>query len=73
MAADPGAPRPAEPRSADVIRREISDERQKLTRSLSDLREDVQSARRIPLVIGGALLAGVVSFTAVRAARNRGE
>jgi hypothetical protein len=73
VAADPGASKPSEPRSADVIRREISDERQKLTRSLSDLREDVQSARRIPLIIGGALLAGLVSVAAVRAARNRDE
>jgi hypothetical protein len=73
VAADPDVPQPAEPRDAEVIRREISDERQKLTRSLSDLREDVQSARRIPMIIGGALLAGLVSFAAVRAARNRGE
>ncbi len=61
---------PAEPRSAEQIREEISDEREGLTRSLSDLREGVHSARRIPMIVGGALLAGVAAFAAFRAVRG---
>lgn len=59
------APSPAE-RSTDQIRQEISDQRTELTRSLSDLRQGVHSARRIPLIVGGALVAGVATFLAVR-------
>jgi hypothetical protein len=60
-------------RNAEEIRRQISAERTELTDALTALREDVHSARRIPMVVGGALLAGLVTFAAVKAARKRGE
>jgi hypothetical protein len=62
----------ADRRSPDEIRRELSEERAELTDALAALREDVQSARRIPMMIGGALLAGLVAVAAVKAARKRG-
>ena len=60
-------------RRAEEIRRQLSEERAELTDALAALREDVRSARRIPLIVGGALLAGLVAFAAVKAARKRGE
>lgn len=62
-------PKPAE-RGTEQIRREISDQRNELTRSLSDLREGVHSARRIPLIVGGALVAGVAAVLTVKAVRG---
>jgi hypothetical protein len=62
----------ADRRSSEEIRRELSEERAELTDALAALREDVQSARRIPVMIGGALLAGLVAVAAVKAARRRG-
>jgi|Tabmets5t2r1_1033131.scaffolds.fasta_scaffold78419_2 hypothetical protein len=64
------APR-AQSRSAEEIRLEITAERQQLTGALADLRADVQSARRIPMIIGGALLAGIATVAAVKAVRGR--
>ncbi len=60
-------------RSAEEIRRQLSEERGELTNALATLREDVHSARRIPMIVGGALLAGLVAFAALKAARKRGE
>ena len=61
----------AQARSAEEIRLEITAERQQLTGALADLRADVQSARRIPMIIGGALLAGIATVAAVKAVRGR--
>lgn len=60
-------------RNAEVIRAELSSERRQLTDALADLREDVNSARRIPMIIGGALLAGVAAFAAFKAVHGRGD
>jgi hypothetical protein len=60
-------------RNAEVIRTELSSERRQLTDALADLREDVQSARRIPMIVGGALLAGIAAFAAFKAVHGRGE
>jgi len=56
-----------------VIRTELSSERRQLTDALADLREDVQSARRIPMIVGGALLAGIAAFAAFRVVHGRGD
>jgi hypothetical protein len=61
----------ADRRNPEEIRRQLSQERAGLTDALATLREDVKSARRIPMMIGGALLAGVVAIAAVKAARKR--
>ncbi len=58
-------------RNAEVIRAELSSERKQLTDALADLREDVNSARRIPMIIGGALLAGIAAFAAFKAVHGR--
>ena len=60
-------------RNAEVIRAELSSERRQLTDALADLREDVNSARRLPMIIGGALLAGVAAFAAFKAVHGRGD
>jgi hypothetical protein len=60
-------------RNAEVIRAELSSERRQLTDALADLRKDVNSARRIPMIIGGALLAGVAAFAAFKAVHGRGD
>jgi hypothetical protein len=60
-------------RNAEVIRTELSSERRQLTDALADLREDVQSARRIPMIVGGALLAGIAAFAAFRVVYGRGD
>ena len=59
-------------RSAEEIRRELSSEREQLTGALADLRADVRSARRIPMVVGGALLAGLAAFKVFKLARRGG-
>lgn len=60
-------------RNAEEIRQQITAERQQLTGALADLRADVESARRIPMIIGGALLAGIATVAAVKAVRGRGD
>jgi hypothetical protein len=57
--------------TAEELRVRISSERVQLTKALSDLREDVRSARRIPMIMGGALLAGVAAFAAFKAVHGR--
>ncbi len=64
---------PADGRSAEEIRRELTDERAGLTDALSALREDVNSARRIPMIVGGALVAGLVAVAVVKAVRGRDD
>ena len=61
----------AQARSAEELRQQLTAERQQLTGALADLRADVQSARRIPMIIGGALLAGIATVAAVKAVRGR--
>ena len=63
----------AQARSAEEIRQQLTSEREQLTGALADLRADVQSARRIPMIIGGALLAGIAAFAAVKAVRGRDD
>lgn len=63
--------KPAGPRTPEQIQQEISNEREQLTRSLSDLRKGIQDARRIPLIVGGALVASIAAFVAVKAVRGR--
>lgn len=57
--------------SAEELRAQLSSERAQLTDALTDLREDVNSARRIPMIIGGALLAGIAAFAAFKAVHGR--
>jgi hypothetical protein len=63
----------ADKRNAQEIRRELAGERDQLADALTALREDVHGARRIPIIAGGALLAGVVAFAAVKFALSRGD
>jgi hypothetical protein len=63
----------AQARSAEEIRLELTSEREQLTGAVADLRADVQSARRIPMIVGGALLAGIATVAAVKAVRGRGD
>ena len=58
-------------RTPEEIRLQLTSERDQLTGALSELREEVKSARRIPMIVGGALLAGVAAFAAVKALRGR--
>jgi hypothetical protein len=58
-------------RSPEEIRLQLTSEREQLTGALAELREEVKSARRIPMIVGGALLAGVAALAAVKALRGR--
>jgi hypothetical protein len=57
-------------RDAQEIRSELSAERNQLADALTALREDVRSARRIPIIAGGALLAGLAAVAAVKLVRR---
>ena len=57
-------------RGTEEIRAEITAEREQLVGAVAELRADVQSARRIPMIIGGALLAGIAAFAAFKAVRG---
>ena len=57
-------------RSPEEIRLQLTSEREQLTGALAELREEVKSARRIPMIVGGAVLAGVAAFAAVKALRG---
>jgi hypothetical protein len=59
--------------TAEELRARISSERAQLTGALSELREGVHSARRIPMIIGGALLAGIAAYAAFRVVSGRGD
>jgi hypothetical protein len=58
-------------RTPEEIRLQLTSERERLTGALAELREEVKSARRIPMIVGGALLAGIAAFAAVKALRDR--
>ena len=59
-------------RGTEEVRSEISVERQQLAGALSDLRTDVRSvARKIPVIAGGALAAGVAVRAVVAAVKRR--
>lgn len=64
---------PADSRSAEEIRRQLADERSGLTEAVSALREEMNSARRIPMVIGSALVAGLAVFVVAKAVRGRDD
>lgn len=64
---------PAEGRSAEELRGQLAQERAELTDALTALRENVQSARRIPVIIGGGLLAGLAAVVAFKAVRGRDD
>ena len=59
--------------TVEELRAQLSIEREQLTDALEDLREGVHSARRIPIIIGGALLAGLAAVVAVKIVRSRGD
>ena len=63
------APR-SQKRSTEEIRAQLTAERERLVGAVAELRADVQSARRIPMIIGGALLAGIAAFAAFKAVRG---
>ena len=63
----------ADGRSAEEIRRELSTEREQLAAALADLREGVHSARRIPMIAGGALGAGLAAVAAFKAVHRLGR
>ena len=63
---------PSDGRGSEEVRREISAERQQLVDAVSDLRTDVRSAaRKLPMIAGGALAAGVALAAVVAAAKRR--
>jgi hypothetical protein len=57
-------------RSPEEIRLQLTSEREQLTGALAQLREEVKSARRIPLIVGGVVLAGVATVVAIRKVRD---
>jgi hypothetical protein len=57
-------------RSPEEIRLQLTSEREQLTGALAQLREEVKSARRIPLIVGGVVLAGVATVVAIRKLRD---
>ena len=60
----------ADERTNAQIREEITNERRELTNALADLREDVRAARRIPIMVGGALAAVAAAIAAAKHFRN---
>ena len=63
----------AEQRGSAEIRQQITAEREGLVGALSDLKQGVHDARRIPIVVGGALAAGLAAFAAIKVVRGRGD
>ena len=57
-------------RSPEEIRLQLTSEREQLTGALAQLREEVRDARRIPLIVGGLVLAGVATVAAIRKLRD---
>ncbi|HET9243212.1 MAG TPA: hypothetical protein VFN99_07190 [Gaiella sp.] len=59
-------------RGTEQVRREISVEREQLAGAVSDLRGDLRSAaRKVPVVAGGVLAAGVAVRAVVAAVKRR--
>jgi hypothetical protein len=63
----------ADSRSPEEIRQQLSAEREQLVGALADLKQGVHDARRIPIIAGGALAAGLAAFAAVKFVRGRGD
>jgi NAD(P)H-dependent flavin oxidoreductase YrpB (nitropropane dioxygenase family) len=62
---------PSNARGTEDVRRDITVERQQLVDAVADLRSDVRSAaRKIPVIAGGALAAGVALAAVVAAAKR---
>ena len=61
---------PADRRTEEEIRREITTERAELADALADLREGVYEKRRLATVVGGGLAAAIAAMTAVRIVRR---
>lgn len=57
---------PADGRTDARIREEITHERRELSNALEDLREDVRAARRIPIIVGGALAAAAAAIAVAK-------
>ena len=60
-------------RGTEEIRAQLTAEREQLTGAVAELRADLQSARRIPMIVGGALLAGIAAFAAFKAVRGHDD
>ena len=63
----------AERRGPGEVKQELTAEREQLVGALADLRKGVHDARRIPIIAGAALVAGMVTFAAVKFVRGRGD
>ncbi len=61
-----------ERRGTEEVRQQLSAEREQLVGAIADLKGDVHSARRIPMIAGAALLAGVAAVAAFKIVRGRG-
>lgn len=60
----------ANERTNAQIREEITNERRELSNALDDLREDVRAARRIPIIVGGALAAAAAAIAVAKHFKN---
>jgi len=60
----------SDPRSEEEILREITTERERLADALADLRGDIHAKRRLAIVVGGALAAGLAATAAVKVVRR---
>ena len=63
----------AERRGAEEVKQELASERQQLVGAIADLKKGVHDARRIPIIAGGALMAGLATFAVVKFVRGRGD
>ena len=63
----------AERRGVEEVKQELASEREQLVGALADLKKGVHDARRIPIIAGGALAAGLAAFAAVKFVRGRGD
>lgn len=61
---------PAERRTEEEIRRDITTEREHLAEALADLRDGIHAKRRPAAVVGGALAAGLAAAAAAKIARR---
>jgi hypothetical protein len=62
-----------ERRGPEEVKQELTAEREQLVGALADLRKGIHDARRIPIIAGGALMAGLATFVAVKFVRGRGR
>lgn len=61
---------PSERRGQDEILREIATERERLADALVDLREGIERRRRVAVVVGGTIAAGLAVAAAIKAVRR---